>query len=131
VTKNKDVSKVLQHIYDVLLPEYRQYINIATGLPNKNWFNTKVKLRCLMVHHKKMLHQRLQTSFENEEYYTGSTADKVKLKKDRIKTDKKLYTTLHHHFHPWTMSGISHLLLPDKGFAGNKTNNPDSGITLK
>jgi hypothetical protein len=84
-----------------------------------------------MVHHKKMLHQRLQTSFENEVDYTGSTADKVKLKKERIKTDKKLYTTLHHHFHPWTRSGISHLLLPDKGFAGNKTNNPDSGITLK
>lgn len=93
MTKKKDVSEVFQQIYDALLPAYRQYVDIATGLPNKNWFNTKVKLRCLMAQHKEMLHQRLQKSFDNESDCTGSTADKVKLKKEQIKTDKKLYTT--------------------------------------
>lgn len=90
MTKNKDFSKVLQHIYDDLLPEYCKYIDIATGLANKNWFNTKATLRSLKSHYKKMLHQRLQTSSENEAAYTGSTTVKVKLKKEQIKTDKTL-----------------------------------------
>lgn len=131
VTKKKDVSEVLQQIYDDLLPEYRQYIDIDTGLPNRNWFNTKTKLRYLMAQLKKMLHQRLHKSFENEADCTGSTADKVKLKKEQIKTDKKLNTTMRRHFHPCRRSDISHLLLPDKDVAGNKTNNLDSAITWK
>jgi hypothetical protein len=131
VTKKKDVSEVLQQIYDDLLPEYLQYIDIATGFPNIKWFKTKANLRCLMAQLNKILHQRLQKSFENEADCTESTADKVQLKKERIKLDKKLYTTLRRHFHLCISSDIYHLLLPDKDVAGNKTNNLDSVITWK
>lgn len=131
IIKRKNVSKVTQQIYNDLPDEYRQFIDVATGPASNNWNKTKEKLKCLMAQHKKIMHLRLQTSFENEADFTGTTADKVKLKKKRIKTDKKLYTTLRHHFHPCTRSGISHLLLPDKNADGNETTNPDIATTWK
>ena len=55
----------------------------------------------------------------------------MKLKKERTKTDKKLFATLRHHFHPCTRSGISHLLLPDKDANGSSTNNVDQATSWK
>ena len=116
ITKRQNVKQVTQKIYDTLPLEYQQYIDIASPKPYLNWIKTKEKLKCLMAQHKKTLQQRLQVSLENRATYTGSTAEKVKLKKEQVKSDKKLYNTLRQNFHPCQRSGISHLLLPDNQF---------------
>lgn len=68
---------------------------------------------------------------DNEAKFTGSTIEKAQAKQTRIKKDKKLYTTLRHHFHPSHRSGITHLIIPDKDINDQPTNNVDEAVTWR
>ena len=131
ITKKKDVRAVTQEIYLSLPDKYRQFIDIARGPPLRNCLKIKEKIRLLMAQHRKHLEQLQQDEFDNEAAFTGTTSEQVKLKKERMKKDKKLYTSLRQHFHPCTRSGISHILLPDTDVDGNPTDDVDKAHTWK
>ena len=124
-TRRRDPDAICKAIYDALPPDHQPYIDIATGSARLNWYKTKDRLHLLMVHHRKTMAESKNDLLDNEAKFIGSTPDKVKAKKDRIKKDQKLYNTLRHHFHPEHRSGITHLMLPDKDIHGQSTSDVD------
>lgn len=126
ITRGRDTDSICQGIYVALPREHHQlYINTASGSARKNWFLTKGRLKQLMAHHRRMLADSRHELLDNEAKFIGSTVEQVKAKHDKTKRDKKLYTTLRHHFHPSNRSGITHLLLPDTDINGAPTSDVD------
>lgn len=130
-TTKVDSNAVALQIYMSLPDRYRQYIDIETGKPLHNWMKCRKKLRKLIVNHRATMAKLQRAQYDNEATFTGSTVEKVILKHERKKKDKKLFQTLKHHFHPNTNSGITHVIVPDLDINGVPTDKANRANTWK
>jgi hypothetical protein len=90
VTRSRDTDKICLLIYESLPGAYQKLIDIARGAPKQNWVITEIRLKSLLVQHRKAQSDLKHDLLDNEAKHTGSTIDKVKSNQERIQKDKKL-----------------------------------------